>query len=101
MRYEVKNPTVVFGGHDTWLKTIKPMLSGNIRFIGREQVGFDKALFRKTDVIWIQHNSLSHKQFYRVINGARIHNIPVFYFSNASAKICASQVEEKDKSIGR
>ena len=74
------------------------MLTGNIRYIGREQMSFDKAMLRKTDIIWIQHNSLSHKQFYKVINGARAHNIPVFYFSNASAKKCASQVEEKDKS---
>lgn len=98
MQYKVEQRTIVFGGHDTWLKAIKPMLIGNIRFIGREQSVFDKAMFRNTDVIWIQHNSLAHKQFYRAINNARAHNIPVFYFSNASARKCAMQVEEKDKS---
>ena len=96
-RYEVKKPTVVFGGHETWLKAIRPMVSGNIKFIGKERIIFDKAVFRNADVIWIQSNSISHKQFYRIMNGARLNNIPVFYFSNASAKKCVSQIEEKDK----
>ena len=97
MHYNVRKQTIIVGGHDTWLKAIMRMLSGNVRFIGREQVGFDKALFRKTETIWIQPNSVSHKIYYRIINGARAQGIKVFYFSNASALKCAIQVEEKDK----
>ena len=60
MHYNVRKQTIIVGGHETWLKSITRVLSGNVRFIGREQVVFDKALFRKTETIWIQPNSVSH-----------------------------------------
>ncbi len=34
--YTVQRNTLVFGGHDTWIKTIKKLLGGNIRFVSKD-----------------------------------------------------------------
>ena len=39
-----------------------------------------------------QVNALSHKYYYRIIDAARKHDIPVRYFGSASAKKCAVQL---------
>ena len=94
--YSVIKETLVFGGHDNWVKAIKPMLKGNIRFIDRDYV-FDTAIIRRAEVIWIQTNSISHKQYYRIVDNARLYKKPIRYFGNASALKCAMQLIENDK----
>ncbi len=94
--YEVQHDTVVFGGHETWLKAIRPMLTGNIRFISKDLV-FDTKIIRNTDVVWIQSNALSHSQFYRIIDSARLYKKPVRFFTWASATKGAWQVMENDR----
>lgn len=86
---------MIFGGHDTWLKAIKPMLHGSVRYVGREQ-NFDKALLRNIDAIWIQPNAIAHKQYYRIINAARVYGKRVNYFQNASASKCVTQIAESE-----
>ena len=93
--YMVVRETLIFGGHDTWLKAIKPMLKGNVRFIDRDYV-FDTAIIRRAEVLWIQTNAISHKQYYRIIDTARQFKKPVRYFANASATKCAAQLIEND-----
>ena len=93
--YEVSRETVVFGGHDTWLKAIRPMLTGNIRFVDKDLV-FNVNLVRNADVIWIQPNAMSHSQYYRVVDAARQHGKPVRYFTYASAAKGAIQLMEAD-----
>ena len=88
--------TVVFGGHATWAKGIKDLLTGNIRFIDKDLV-FDTALVRHADVIWIQPNALGHNMYYRIVDTARQYGKPVRYFTYASWKKCAEQVAEGDK----
>lgn len=34
--YTVRKSTVVFGDHETWVKALKPLLKGDIKFIARE-----------------------------------------------------------------
>ncbi|MBR3020603.1 MAG: hypothetical protein IKH57_26645 [Clostridia bacterium] len=34
--YEVQASTLVFGEHDSWKNAIKPMLTGNVRFIDKD-----------------------------------------------------------------
>lgn len=97
---EVQHDTVVFGGHETWLKAIRAMLTGNIRFIDKDLV-FDTNIIRNAEMIWIQNNALSHKQFYRIIDAARQYKIPVRYFTWASAARGARQVAEGDGGIGK
>ena len=94
--YEVSRETVVFGGHDSWLKAIRPMLTGNIRFIDRDLV-FDAHVIRNADIIWIQPNAISHSQYYRIVDAARQYRKPVRYFTYASAAKGAEQVTEADK----
>ena len=94
--YEVQKETLIFGGHDTWEKAIKPMLTGNVRFISKE-LTFDTAIIRHAEVIWVQTNAMSHTQYYRVVDTARMYKKPVRYFTNASAGKCALQVVENDQ----
>ena len=95
--YEVGRNTVVFGGHETWLKAIRPMLTGNIRFIDKDMKNFDVGIIRNADILWIQSNAVSHNQYYRIIDAARLYKKPVRYFTYASAAKSASQVMREDK----
>ena len=95
--YTVQKQTVVFGGHKTWLKAIRPMLEGNIRFYDKNLKTFDQCIINNADSIWIQINAISHSAYYRIIDQARLYNKPVHYFSKASALSGAIQVMEQDK----
>ena len=95
--YEVGRNTVVFGGHETWLKAIRPMLTGNIRFIDKDMKNFDISIIRNADILWIQPNAVSHNQYYRIIDAARLYRKSVRYFTYASAAKSASQVMNEDK----
>ena len=86
----------MFGGHDSWVKAIRPMLTGNIRFIDKD-LHFDLGVVRHTDMIWIQTNAISHKQYYRIIDTARQLQKPVRYFTSASAEKGALQILDADK----
>lgn len=97
--YAVKGATVIFGGHETWLKAIRPLLTGNVRFVGKE-LNFDEGIVRRADMIWIQTNALSHKQYYRIIDAARQCRKPVRYFTHASAVKSAEQVMAADSRAG-
>lgn len=88
--WQVKRRVVVFGGHDSWRKAVKPLLPG-ARFYDREVLP-DLNAIRGADVVWLQVNALSHKYYYRIIDAARKHEIPVRYFGSASAKKCAVQL---------
>ena len=93
--YEAKRKIAVFGGHETWLKAIRPMLP-TVTFAPREQSP-NPNLIRSQDVIWIQANSMAHKDFYKLINIIRTNQIPVHYFGFASAKKCALQLVAEDQ----
>lgn len=94
--YTVQRTTVVFGGHDTWSKVIRPMLAGDIRFIDRDMRP-DADLIRHAGVVWIQPNSLSHANYYKIINIIRTHRIPLHYFKFVSAEKCAVQLALEDQ----
>ena len=93
--YSVRKNTVVFGGHDTWAKAIRPLLTGNIRFVDRERRP-DTDLIRNADVVWIQTNCISHPTYWKVTETARSHNVAIRYFTNASALKGAIQIRESD-----
>lgn len=92
--YETPSKICVFGGHDTWLKSIKPLLP-NTRFISRE-VQPNPDIIKNADIIWLQSNSMSHSYYYKVIDTARANNIPCRYFRFASAQKCAEQLATND-----
>lgn len=88
--WRTRRRIIAFGGHDTWLKAIRPMLP-DVRFVDREMLP-DINIIKAADAVWIQSNALSHKFYYRVIDTARKEDIPVRYFGFASAKKCAEQL---------
>ena len=94
--YTVQKSTVVFGGHETWVKVLKPMLKGDIKFIVKE-MKIDVSLVRYAEVIWIQCNAIPHRSYYSIVNTARKLGKPIRYFTNASAVKCAEQIVENDK----
>ena len=96
--YETRQRVVVFGGHDTWAKQIKPLLPG-VRFVDRECKP-NASLIRNADVVWIQPNALAHRHFYTIIGETRKHKIPVRYFTFASARRCAEQLVRQDMEAG-
>ena len=75
------------------------MLTGNIRFLDKDK-GFDSAIIRRADVVWIQANALSHSRYYAIIDAVRQFKKPVRYFSYASAVKCARQLREADRVMG-
>lgn len=92
--YVTKKRTVVFGGHDTWSKAIRPMLPG-VTFIPRGQ-NPNAEMIRGADVVWLQANAMAHKDFYKIMNVARAHRVPIRYFGFASASKCAAQLAKAD-----
>jgi cell division protein FtsB len=89
--YTVLKTTVVFGGHDTWVKAIRPLLKGDIKFVPRE-MKIDVSLVKNADVIWIQTNAIPHRSYYSIVDTARKYRKPIRYFTFASASKCANQV---------
>ena len=94
--YTIQKSTVVFGGHETWLKSMKPLFKGDIKFIAKE-MKIDVSLVRYADVIWVQSNAIPHRSYYSIVNTARKLGKPIRYFTNASAVKCAEQIVENDK----
>lgn len=95
--YRPSKRIVVFGGHDTWAKEIKPRLPG-VRFIERHMTP-NQDTIKCADEVWIQNNALSHSAFYTIMNYVRKANVPVKYFSYASAVKCAEQLVKDDMGI--
>ena len=93
--YETKKRTVVFGGHETFLKQFRPRFS-NVRFVDAEQYAFSPDIIRNADIVWIQNNRISHSQYYRIINTTRQYGIQVRYFPYASADKCAEELVKED-----
>ena len=87
--YTAQKRAVVFGGHSTWLKAIRPLLP-NVRFV-EPSAQPNTGLIMNADVIWIQTNAMSHSDFYKIIDVVRKHKIEIRYFKYASAEKCAEQ----------
>ena len=92
--YAVKKRTVIFGGHESWIKGIRPLLQ-NIRLIDTP-TRFDTSLLMNAESVWIQTNAISHSGFYRIIDIIRKHNIELHYFKYSSAEKCAEQLALED-----
>lgn len=97
--YTAKKRTVVFGGHESWVSSIRPMLP-EVTFVDK-RMSPNENLIRHADVVWVQSNALAHKHFYKLIDVARTWAIPVRYFAFASPEKCARQLAEYDLEISR
>ena len=96
LTYDVQKETVNFGGHETWLKSIRPMFSGNIRFIDKD-INFNWNVIINADIVWIQSNAMADSQYYRIVDAVRQYKKPVRYFTYASAAKSALQVLKADQ----
>ena len=94
--YETKKRTVIFGGHDSWLKAIKPMLP-SVRFVDANILAFDPDIIRNADVVWIQNNCMSHSQYWSIVKNCKLAQVQMRYFGFASADKCAEQLVIEDQ----
>ena len=97
--YSTRKRTVIFGGHDTFLKAIKPMLP-TVRFVDANNMAFNPEIIRNADVVWIQNNCISHSQYWAIVKNCKLAGIQMRYFGYASAEKCAEQVVEWDRKGG-
>ena len=94
--YYTKKRTVIFGGHDTFLKEIRKRLP-EVKYVNISNYGFNVDIVRNADVVWVQTNCISHTQYARILKAVRTYGIQLRYFSCASARKCAEQIVEEDR----
>lgn len=93
--YHTAKKHIVYGGHPTWLKAIRPMVP-DVKFVE----GFPSTeQIKGAEIVWLQTNYLSHKAFYKIIDIVRSKNIPLRYFTSASATKCAEQLVKADGEV--
>lgn len=95
--YTPEHNIVVFGGHATWLKAVKPLLP-TVKFIPPD-VNPDAKLVRNADVVWMQTNAMPHSFYNKIMDIVRVNKIPVKYFAYAGAEKCAYQLAETDSNL--
>lgn len=97
--YHTQNRIVVFGGHETWSREMRPKLP-DVRFVDRTMVP-NADMIRRADVVWIQTNAISHGYYYKIIDEVRKYDVRVRYFSYASAQKCAEQIVADEKAMNK
>lgn len=95
--YTAKKKIVIFGGHASWLRTIKQLLL-NVRFID-PYTKPDTNLIRNADVVWMQSNAMPHSFYNKIMEITRQRKIPVKYFSCASAERCARELAASEQDL--
>lgn len=93
--YMTAHRIVVFGGHDSWRKVIRPMLPG-VRFYESDVLS-SPLIIRNADIVFFQTNSISHKLFYVLINEIRRTKTEYQYLGYASARKCAEEIIRRDR----
>ena len=94
--YVLQKKTVVFGGHDTFLKAIRKNFP-SARFVDVDKISFSPEIIKNADIIWIQNNNISHPQFWNIISVARQYDKEVRYFASAGVARCSRQLAEADR----
>lgn len=95
--YILKQKTTVFGGHATWLKQMQEFIPNAIYYPKDKPV--NEQLLRNSEKVWVQVNSIGHPYYYKIAEIAKKHDIPLHFFSNASAKISAMQMVEAEAKL--
>ena len=94
--YTTKKRTVIFGGHDRFLKAIKPMLP-DVKFVDSKNMTYSPEIIRNADIIWVQTNHISHPQYWSIVKNCKMANKQLRYFTYVSAEKCAEQLILADK----
>ena len=93
--YETRKRTVVFGGHDSFLRAFRPMFT-NVRFVDAGYMSYSPDIIRNADVVWIQNNCISHPQYWSIVKNCKQSGVQMRYFGFASAEKCAEQLVTED-----
>ena len=93
--YKTKKNVVIFGGHETWISSIKENLDGNIKFYP-SKVSLNKQMISNADIIFIQTSFISHTTYYGVVDMAKRNNIPFKCISGQSVKKALKIIIEND-----
>ncbi len=93
--YKTKKRTVIFGGHDSFLRAIRPMLP-EVKFVDVDHYGFDPQIIRNAETVWVQTNCMSHSQYGNITRLTRQYDVQLRYFGFASAEKCAEQLIDWD-----
>ncbi|MBQ9009620.1 MAG: hypothetical protein IJ088_09860, partial [Clostridia bacterium] len=94
--YETRKRTVVFGGHDSFLRAFRPMFT-NVRFVDAGNMAYSPDIIRNADVVWIQNNCISHPQYWSIVKNCKQAGVQLRYFGFASAEKCAEQLVTEDQ----
>ena len=93
--YSPRKRTVIFGGHDSFLRAIKPMLP-DVKFVDASAMTYSPEIIRNADVVWIQNNCISHPQYWSIVKNCKLAGVQMRYFGFASAEKCAEQLVTED-----
>lgn len=94
--YKTKKRTVVFGGHDSFLKVFRPLFP-DVRFASPENLTFNPDIIRNADIVWIQNNCISHSQYWSIVKHCKKAGVQMRYFGYSSADKCARQLVMEDE----
>ena len=94
--YQTQKRTVIFGGHETFLKFIRPKFP-DIKFVDTINYGFDPAIVKNADVVWVQTNCIAHAQYGNIVKITRKYGIQLRYFVYSSVEKCAEQIVKEDQ----
>lgn len=92
--YAVTHRIIVYGGHESWRKVIKDMVT-NVRWIDKDET-VRPDVIKNADVVFIQNNAMSHQMFYAIEGYCKKYKVRMRYCCGASAEKCALQIAEED-----
>lgn len=94
--YTLKEKTLVYGGHESWIKNLKTMFAGDIEFMRPGQrPPYDYLL--NFDVLWLQTNSIGHDDYFYLIDIVRRYHLNLRYFTMRGVKACAKELVEYEE----
>ena len=93
--YRTRKRTVVFGGHDSFLRAFRPMFP-DVRFVDADNLAFSPDIIRNSDVVWIQNNCIGHSQYWNIVKTCKLAGVQMRYFGFAGAEKCAEQLVTED-----
>lgn len=94
--YKTRKRTVVFGGHDSFLKVFRPLFP-DVRFASPENLTFNPDIIRNAEIVWIQNNCISHSQYWSIVKHCKKAGVQMRYFGYSSADKCARQLVKEDE----
>lgn len=92
--YEFDKKIIVYGGHDSFLASMRRLTKGNISIIDPDRK-IDLTAVRNADLVAFQANCISHSYYYRIIDVIKKNKVPFMFLTKSSPKLCVEQLIEK------